>query len=55
MVTEKLGIYQNNQLTSLKNQEVELVEPVQMNIYESNTYIKDLISLYSDNEPHSNL
>ena len=55
MVTEKLCIYQNNQKKSLKNKEVEPVEPVQMNIYKSNTYVKNLISLYFDNEPNSNL
>ena len=42
MVTQKHPIYQNNEQTSLKNKEVEPVEPLQMNIYQSNTYRKDL-------------
>ena len=42
MVTQKHAIYQNNKQTSLKNKEVEPVEPLQMNIYQSNTYRKDL-------------
>ena len=42
MVTQKHAIYQNNEQTSLKNKEVEPVEPLQMNIYQSNTYRKDL-------------
>ena len=42
MVTQKHLIYQNNEQTSLKNKEVEPVEPLQMNIYQSNTYRKDL-------------
>ena len=39
MVTEKPS---NNEKTSHKNKEVELVEPVQLNIYQSSTYRKDL-------------
>ena len=31
--------------------EVETVEPVQMKIYQSNTYRKDLSWLYFDNKP----
>ena len=42
MMTQKHPIYQNNEQTSLKNKEVEPVEPLQMNIYQSNTYRKDL-------------
>ena len=34
-----------------QNNEVELVEPVQMNIYQSKTYLKELSWLYFDNEP----
>ena len=33
-------IYQNNKETSLENKEMERVETVKMNIYESNTYRK---------------
>ena len=33
------------------NKEVEPVEPVQMNIYQSNTYRKDLSWLHLDDEP----
>ena len=53
MVTEKSCNLsnQNNEWTSLKKKEVELVEPVQMNIYQSNTYRKGLSWLYFDNEP----
>ena len=32
----------NNKKTSLEKKEVEPVEPAQMNIYQSNTYRKDL-------------
>ena len=39
MVT-KNSCNQNNKWTSLKNKEVEPVEPVQMDIYQSNTYVK---------------
>ena len=42
MVTETL---------SIENKEVEPVEPVQMNIYQSNTYTKDLSWLRFNNEP----
>ena len=35
----------------LKNKEVEPAEPVQMNIYQSNTYRKDLSWLHFDNYP----
>ena len=37
--------------TSLERKEVDPVEPAQMNIYQSNTYRKDLDWLYFDNEP----
>ena len=33
------------------NKEVEPVEPVQMNMYQSNTYRKDLSWLHLDDEP----
>ena len=36
---------------SLEKKEVEPIEPVQMNIYQSNTYLKDLGWLHFDNEP----
>ena len=39
--------------TSLENKEVEPFEPVQMSIYQSNTYKKDLRWLHSDNEPRA--
>ena len=42
---------ENNEKTSLENKEVEPVEPVQMNIYQSNTYRKDLSRLHFDDEP----
>ena len=34
-----------------KKKEVETVEPVQINIYQSNTYRKDLSWLHFDDEP----
>ena len=37
--------------TSLKNKEVEPVEPVQMSIYQSNTYKKALSWLKFNNNP----
>ena len=46
----KITIYQNNEQTSLDKKEVELVEPVQINIYQSNTYRKDLSWLHFDDE-----
>ena len=39
MVTKSYAVYQSNEQTSLKNKEVEPVQPVQINIYEGNTYI----------------
>ena len=39
-------IYQNNE-----NMELKPVEPVQMSIYQSNAYRKDLSLLYFDDEP----
>ena len=45
------GICQNNELTSLENKEVEPVELVQMIIYQSNNYGKDLSRLHFDDEP----
>ena len=45
------AIYQNNKQISLKKKEVEPVEPVQKNIYQSNTYRKDLSWPHFDNEP----
>ena len=42
IVTKNHAIYQINQQISLKNKEVEPVGPVQVNIYQSNTYRKHL-------------
>ena len=47
----KVTVYQNNKQTSLKNKEVEPIEPVQMNIYQSSTCVKDLGWLHLDSEP----
>ena len=44
------AIYQNNGKTFLKNNEVEPFDPVQINIYQINTYRKDLSWLYFGNE-----
>ena len=54
MVTEKLGNYQNNKYTSIKNKEVEPVEPVQIHIYQSNTYRKGLSWLHFEGQHSSN-
>ena len=42
-----------NEYTSLENKDVEPVELVQMNIYQSNTYRKDLGWLCFNNEPRA--
>ena len=47
----KMMVYHINEQTTVKNKEVEPVEPVKMNIYQSNTYRKDLIWLHLDDEP----
>ena len=44
------SIYQNNKQTSFEKKEVEPVQPVQMNIYQSNTYTKDLSCQHFDDE-----
>ena len=51
MVTEKSCNLQNNELTYLENKEVEPVQLVQMNIYQWNTYRKDLSWLHFADEP----
>ena len=48
---KKYATYQSKEQTSFKKKEVEPAEPVQMNIYQSNTYRKDLNYLHFDNEP----
>ena len=45
------AIYQNNQKASREKKKVEPVETVLKNIYQSNTYRKDLSWLYFDDEP----
>ena len=45
------AINQNNKQTFLENKGVEPAEPVQMNIYQSNTYKKDLSWLHFNDEP----
>ena len=50
MITENHAIYQNNQQTSLEKKKVEPVEPVPKNIYQSNTYRKDLSWPHFDDE-----
>ena len=49
MVTEKLCNL--NEQTSIENKEVEPVQSVHMNIYQSNNYRKDLSWLHFDDEP----
>ena len=51
MVTEKSYIYQKNEQTYLEKKEVEPVGPVLKNIYQSNTYRKDLSWPHLDDEP----
>ena len=47
MLTEKsYAIYQNNEQTSFKKKGVEPVDPVWMNIYQSNTFRKDFSWLH---------
>ena len=57
LVTSRNGdrkIMQTIRITSRphSNKKVQPVEPVQMNIYQSNTYRKDLNWLHFDNEPN---
>ena len=51
LVISRNGDRSNNEYTFLKNKEVETVEPVQMNIYQSNIYRKDLSWLHFKDEP----
>ena len=51
MVTKNHAIYQNNEQTSIENKEVEPVEPVQINIYQSNTSREDLRWLHFVDQP----
>ena len=44
-------MYENNKQISQEKMEVELVEPVLKNIYQSNTYRKDLGWPHFDDEP----
>ena len=43
---ENNGIYQNNEWTTHENKEAGPVQPVQMNIYQSYSYITDLSWLH---------
>ena len=47
------AIYQKNKQNSRENKEVEPAEPVQKNIYQSNTYRKDLNWLHFKNGPRA--
>ena len=51
-MTEKSCNLSENEWTTLENKEVEPAEPDQMNIYESNTYRKDLSWLHFNDEPY---
>ena len=53
MVTEKSCIYQNNEQTSPEKKEVRPTEKVLKNIYQINTYRKDLSWPELDDEPKS--
>ena len=46
-MTEKACNYQNNKWTSHENKVVEPVQLVQLNMYQSNTYRKDLNCLWA--------
>ena len=48
---QKINFMRPKEKTSLERKEVDPVEPAQMNIYQSNTYRKDLDWLYFNNEP----
>ena len=50
MVTKNHATHWNNGYTSYKNEEVEPVQPIQMNIPESNTYGKGFNWLYFKDE-----
>ena len=45
---QKMNFMRPKEKTSLERKEVDPVEPAQMNIYQSNTYRKDLSWLYFD-------
>ena len=51
MMTEKSCNLSEQHIVPLENKEVEPVEPVQMNIYQSNNYRKDLSWLHFSNQP----
>ena len=51
MVTKNNAVYQNNKWTFDENKEDEPVLSVQMNIYQSNTYEKDLSQLHFYDDP----
>ena len=49
MLTEKShAIYQNNEQTSFKKKGVEPVDPVRMNIYQSNTFRRLQLATFVD-------
>ena len=50
---ENSRVYQNNEQAFLEKKEVEPVEPVLKNIYQSSTYRKDLSWSHLDNEPRA--
>ena len=51
MVTEKPCNLLDSEWNCQEIEEVELVEPVQMNMYQSNTYREDVSWLNFDDEP----
>ena len=49
---QSIRLNQKNKQASLEKKEVEPVEQIQMNIYQSNTYRKNLkLKLHVDDEP----
>ena len=52
-VTVKYATNQNNEWTCHNNEEKKPVQSVQMNIYQSNSYRKDLSWLHFDAEPRA--
>ena len=51
LIEKSWNLEQNNKWTSLEKKEVEPVEPLLKNIYQSNTYKKDLSWPHFDDDP----
>ena len=53
MWQKNYAVYQNNEYTSHENKEVEVVQPVQMNIHQTKTNRKGLNYLHFDDKPRA--